>query len=124
MLCACCKQEVRGSALVFENEVVHDQCGDRYRAQLNGLTCQCPVCKGKGQVDDPERPRKERVPWGSELPSCAFNGCRGCGICRGGKLATIGYEKMNCRACKGHGYTAKPLKPITQTVTIGWEEEK
>lgn len=125
MRCASCSQILNGSAVVIDEDVVHDRCKGRHLAKLAGRTFECPVCKAKGSVDDKSRPIQKRVPYGkNETPPCAYNGCWGCADCSQGPIRTIGYESKTCSICKGYGYTARPMKPVTETVVVGWEEER
>ena len=128
MKCQHCKHEVYGPAYMVSSGVLHNECVKTYEREKRGLIYSCPRCAQTGHIKDPltartvqrmvDAPRDERGHF-----ACAYDDCRGCGVCTTGKALAMVTEipDTTCPLCKGEGWLAHKPKPITETKIVGWQ---
>jgi hypothetical protein len=87
----------------------------QYEASLDGLTHECPACKCSGRADGD--PIKEEV---LDEEAMAHQGFFARSVY---KTIVKGHEQVPCEHCDGKGWTAEPLKPVTETKVVGWEKK-
>ena len=118
MTCLHCGRAVIGESYAIETGLVHSTCRPAYDRHLRGLYFDCPKCGTTGKVNDSAGATKcETVPLGSgETPPCAWNGCMGCGSCRGGTRTIVVPVKITCALCDGVGWLKEKPTPVTRVV--------
>ena len=81
-------------------------------ASLRGLTHLCPKCKGGATMNGKAITKQER--------DHDAEGYAGFFSAPQYKTVTVGYEQVPCDVCRGEGYTATEVTPITRTEIIGY----
>jgi len=106
------------TGLEHPEDVIHLRCSEAWHRAKRGLTHTCPKCSTSGKIDDPKgRTETRTVPLGpGETPSCAYGGCRGCGMCMNDQKNATFKVQVTCNLCKGEGYLAKEPTPISKIV--------
>lgn len=93
--------------------------GSIFRTELEakkhdfGAPCfECPACKGKGHINgSPIREMRY------DREATGFSGS----MSPISTLQVVGYEKVACTVCAGHGLTKEKKKPVMKQVITGWE---
>lgn len=84
-------------------------------ASLNGFTFLCPACEGTGVQDGnpitESRLDRKATAWGGQFAHPVYSD------------VVVGYEKVECCICSGHGWTAKEKVAVTEEKVIGWQDK-
>lgn len=122
LVCEHCHYTVTSGekVVVGTKGVVHDNCFSEYRQAMDGYPYRCPKCSHIGEIDHPQgRTVLKNVPCGpGEVPDCAYNGCRGCPMCRDNLKVIEVPIRVKCDLCDGRGYLA--TKPEEIVGIVGW----
>jgi len=74
---------------------------------------ECPKCNGIGRINGKKVIKsmfgKEVTAWGGQFASPVY------------KEIVIGYERIECNVCNGHGWTEEERTPVIESKVVGWK---